>query len=438
MTDHFRGALLVALYILAANAARPAAGASYRVIFNMQQYSQPNTLVEGSPGVFYVHVVPPEVIISVTTQGTITTLATFANPPYTIESNPGAMAANGLLYSSVELQQTVYSAQMFSVGSAAGSEQIYASQSLSPQLASNLPDGKLFGIVYSFLNGSNNLGTADLRGNVTSFYQFPSTDLPAKPIYGADGNYYGTAAANNTTYFYRVTPSGSFTKVATFPLGTTDFLGGGLVLQGTDGNFYGIQSTGLGCSGSNQHGGVYKLTPSGQYTLLHDFGVCGNGVVNSLIEASDGKLYGATQGNSVIFSLTTSGTYKKVFQLNGADGICGCGLLQGSDGIIYGAASGGGTTGSGVIFALDVGLPVPRPRAQHFHPASGPAGAPVLIWGYNLFGASVQFNGVTATTVRNAGSNYVWATVPAGASTGPITVTTPGGTVTTQASFTVQ
>jgi hypothetical protein len=50
----------------------------------------------------------------------------------------------------------------------------------------------------------------------------------------------------------------------------------------------------------------------------------------------------------------------------------------------------------------------------------------------------VQFNGTHATSVSNSGSNYVWATVPAGATTGPITVTTPGGLSTTPASFIVQ
>jgi hypothetical protein len=62
----------------------------------------------------------------------------------------------------------------------------------------------------------------------------------------------------------------------------------------------------------------------------------------------------------------------------------------------------------------------------------------VRIWGHNLLSAAVEFNGVAAATVSNSGSNYVWATVPAGATTGAITVTTPGGTGTTQASFTVQ
>jgi hypothetical protein len=160
-------------------------------------------------------------------------------------------------------------------------------------------------------------------------------------------------------------------------------------------------------------------------------------MATSLIEGSDGKLYGTAAAYSVIFSLTTSGIYKPEFEMNGTDGECTCYLLQGSDGIIYGSTTLGGATGAGVIFAFDAGLPVPKPQAARFHPESGAAGTQVLLWGYNLFGATVEFNGVPAAKAVNSGPNYIWATVPEGATTGPITVTTPGGTSTTRASFTV-
>ena len=165
-----------------------------------------------------------------------------------------------------------------------------------------------------------------------------------------------------------------------------------------------------------------------------------------MIEGSDGNLYGATLGAitnggySQLFRISKSGQFAIVYDMSNlaVDGACGCSLVQGSDGIIYGTAVGGGKYNGGLYFALDAGLPKPAPRAQSFNPRSGAVGTRVLIWGTNLLSASVEFNGVAATAVSNSGSNYVWATVPAGATTGPITVTTPGGTVTTHARFTVQ
>jgi uncharacterized repeat protein (TIGR03803 family) len=454
MNDYFRSFSLLGLCVIAGTGSLPAAGPTYSAVYYLtDQTSGAVGIIEGSSGVFYSATGATMSIFSVSTLGTETTLATFEDPPYTLGSNPGVIAANGLLYSSVSEVKGVGSGNVFSVSPAPGSEQIYPPQRLAVgPLSGSLPNGEMFGIAYNLTNSIESLVTVDLGGKVTSLYVFAAGDRPARPIYGADGSYYGisynSSVSGSTSYLYQVTPSGSFTKVASLPFGGagpgggggSPYAGSGLILQGTDGNFYGIQPTTGGCSASNQHGAVFKLTPSGQFTILHDFGVCENSVVNSLIEGSDGRLYGATEGNSVIFSLTTSGTYKALFAPNNGatQGLCTCTLVQGSDGIIYGTALGGGPTGLGVIFALDAGLPIPKPRAAEFSPQSGAAGTQVRIWGNNLFGASVEFNGVPATGVYNAGPNYVWATVPTGATAGPITITTPGGTVTTKESFTVE
>ena len=124
--------------------------------------------------------------------------------------------------------------------------------------------------------------------------------------------------------------------------------------------------------------------------------------------------------------------------MNGPDGQCPCTLIQGSDGVLYGTAVGGGSNGAGTVWALDAGLPKPAPQALKFLPSYGPAGTQVMIWGYNLLAASAQFNGAPASAAHSSGPNYVIATVPAGAASGPITITTPGGTSTTAGSFTVQ
>jgi hypothetical protein len=76
-----------------------------------------------------------------------------------------------------------------------------------------------------------------------------------------------------------------------------------------------------------------------------------------------------------------------------------------------------------------------------FSPASGPAGTVVSINGVGFnAGSKVKFNGKAATTTHFLSSTHLTATVPAGAASGPLTVTNstaPTGTVTAPAPFTV-
>ncbi|MFN7986789.1 MAG: kelch repeat-containing protein [Thermoanaerobaculia bacterium] len=72
-----------------------------------------------------------------------------------------------------------------------------------------------------------------------------------------------------------------------------------------------------------------------------------------------------------------------------------------------------------------------------FTPASGPVGTPVSIAGQGLAGATaVTFNGVAASFAVGS-DTQITATVPAGATTGPIAVTGPGGTSKSASSFVV-
>ena len=81
---------------------------------------------------------------------------------------------------------------------------------------------------------------------------------------------------------------------------------------------------------------------------------------------------------------------------------------------------------------------VPGPAVTGFTPSSGPVRTSVTITGTNLTGAtSVKFNGTAATTFTVNSSTQITATVPAGATTGTISVTTPSGTGTSASSFTV-
>ena len=84
------------------------------------------------------------------------------------------------------------------------------------------------------------------------------------------------------------------------------------------------------------------------------------------------------------------------------------------------------------------GVPPPSPTVTSFTPTSGPVGSSVSINGTGFTGASaVRFNGTAATTYVFNNDTLITATVPTGAASGTISVTTPGGTGTSANSFTV-
>jgi hypothetical protein len=77
------------------------------------------------------------------------------------------------------------------------------------------------------------------------------------------------------------------------------------------------------------------------------------------------------------------------------------------------------------------------PSITSFSPTSGPVGTAVTINGSGFAGAtSVKFAGTGATFLINSDTR-ITTTVPAGASTGRISVTTPGGTDSSSNVFTV-
>jgi hypothetical protein len=167
------------------------------------------------------------------------------------------------------------------------------------------------------------------------------------------------------------------------------------------------------------------------------------------LQASDGTLYGNASntagGQGWIFQLSTSGQLLATFQPNASTDLSPWALTQGLDGRLYGTTTGNPVVNGvfpapyGSIYTLDAGLPPPQPQIITFSPSSGKAGAIIGIAGNYLFNiTSVEFNGVNASFQRNA-PGFMTATVPAGATTGPISITNKTGqTATSRQSFTVQ
>jgi uncharacterized repeat protein (TIGR03803 family) len=115
-------------------------------------------------------------------------------------------------------------------------------------------------------------------------------------------------------------------------------------------------------------------------------------------------------------------------------------MVQGTSGIFYGTTSYGGDSASpcdgncGTVYSLSMGF---APFVGLVS-AVGKVGATVEMLGQAFTGTtSVSFDGVDAATFNVESATYLTATVPSGAETGSVTVTTPTGQLTSNRIFRV-
>lgn len=278
-------------------------------------------------------------------------------------------------------------------------------------------------------------------GAFTTLYQFDQAHgqfVTAPLIQATDGNLYGTAyqgGANNCGSVFKLTTLGTLLWYYSFPCGQGGANPVGPVVQASDGNFYGTTSQG----GSIGYGSVFKLSRNGVISILYSFKGSpsdGSSPFAGLVQATDGKLYGATSGGGTsntgtLFQITTTGSYKLLYNLNTHTSNPVGTLSQHTNGVLYGTAEFGGKFGFGTVYSLDMdfGPFVALPRR------AGKVGSSVQILGQALTGAtSVTFNGI-ASTFHVVSDTYMTAIVPSGATTGPVVVTTPTGTLTSNKNF---
>jgi len=96
------------------------------------------------------------------------------------------------------------------------------------------------------------------------------------------------------------------------------------------------------------------------------------------------------------------------------------------------------TPGGSATSATAFTVTIPVPTISAFSPATGRIGTSILIAGANFTGAtSVKFNGTSSTSIQVLAPTFLKATVPAGATTGKISITTPGGTANSSSNYTV-
>ncbi len=281
----------------------------------------------------------------------------------------------------------------------------------------------------------------DTSQRYSVLHVFTTTDgrSPGSPlVQGTDLNFYGTTSSggqNGLGTFFRISSTGNFAVLHDFNSAEGGFAGP--LIQASDGNFYGPTYG----NGTTTNGTIVKITPTGAVTTLDSFlgGLDGSQPGGGLVEATDGNFYGTLNqggaaGGGTLYRLTPAGVFTKLRDFRVASGIYPEGTpMQHTSGKLYGTAEGGGTYNNGVIWEYDPGL---SPFVTFLN-VYGQVGANVFILGeYFAPGSVVSFNGVPAQNPV-IHSTYIQATVPAGATTGYITVTTSKGTLKSNKTFVV-
>jgi len=207
----------------------------------------------------------------------------------------------------------------------------------------------------------------------------------------SDGNFYGVTAEGGNdaatcpiqSYgcgtVFRISPSGSLKTLYTFctQSGCPDGqIPQGQLIQATDGDLYGTTDGG----GSANQGTVFRITLEGKLATIHDFctGNCSDGALPyaGVIQAKNGDFYGTTGLGNNIYQLTSKGEFANVWYRGGVTEIEAA-VLQASDGKLYGGTINGGgnancNEGCGTIFVTSTKV---EPNATKFGRVSEPPGA---------------------------------------------------------------
>ncbi|MFI5219830.1 MAG: choice-of-anchor tandem repeat GloVer-containing protein [Bacteroidia bacterium] len=235
-------------------------------------------------------------------------------------------------------------------------------------------NGKFYGMTHD--GGPNNYGTLFcydyLTNNLTKLLDFDPAVSGAYPygnlIQASNGLVYGLTSSgginNKGTLFNFDINIVILTKIIDFG-GLNGYNPLGSLMQASNGKLYGMTEN---TSGSHYVGGTLfdfdTLTNSS--TKLFEFNYAPNGAAptGSLVQATNGKLYGMTRHGGIhnvgtIFSFDIlTGTYIKLFDFDSINsGANPYGnLIQASDGKLYGMTYSGGINDFGTIFSYDIAL----------------------------------------------------------------------------------
>jgi uncharacterized repeat protein (TIGR03803 family) len=231
-------------------------------------------------------------------------------------------------------------------------------------------DGNFYGTAYE--GGVYGYGTVfrmTTNGLVTTLVSFDGTDgsNPSSVlVQGGDGNFYGTTEYGGENggagTVFKMTPTGQLTVLYAFSGGSDGSIPNAGLVQGVDGSFYGTTYEG----GASGEGTVFKIESSGALTTLHSFtgGSDGGTLWGGVVQAADGNLYGTTQegglyGFGTVFQISPTGEFETLVQFDGYLGSNpSAAPIQGTDGNLYGTTETGGASGEGTIYRVTINGPL--------------------------------------------------------------------------------
>ncbi len=201
-------------------------------------------------------------------------------------------------------------------------------------------------------------------------------------ILGTDGDFYGTTSAGgayNAGTIFKITPAGKLTTLYSFcaegfpcPNGANSF---SALVQGADDTLYGVTFYGgvnLPTCGGNGCGTIFKFTRSGTFSKLYSFCSQSGCTDGALPEAAlavdlDQNLYGAAEYAGVndggtLFRITPAGQYNVLHSFCAGGSPCSdgaspfAGLILGLGGEMFGTTIDGGLyPGAGTVFKITPG-----------------------------------------------------------------------------------
>ena len=202
-------------------------------------------------------------------------------------------------------------------------------------------------------------------GKETVLYSFTNGLDGGYPFGGlvrdSSGNLYGTTysgGASSVGTVFKVTKTGTETVLHSFAGGADGEYPYASLVRDSSGNLYGTTSEG----GASNVGTAFKVTPTGHETVLYSFagGTDGANPFAGLVRDRKGNLYGTTEagdssGVGTVFKLTATGqeTVLHTFTGGTTDGANPFGgLVRDAAGNLYGTTFVGGAFGHGAVYEI--------------------------------------------------------------------------------------